>query len=388
MFGFKKKDKKQDVVKSVVGVEILPYKSAEDVNLSEYAKISLTDALKAGSGIKSIFEDLKTLVCESGEGLYRVVLPEGTRLAKLKGENSFIGAAIKDGAGVVGQARLRPVGKATALCAAVALLEINDKLEATIETNRKILDFIEDKEKAKIEGDLDVLIEIFNDYKYNLGNETYRINKYAQAIDIKKEAAQSIKLYRTRIEKAIVDQSAYLDERKVVDKIKEVERLYGTYRVALYVYSFAYFVEVVLFENFETAYLENVLRSISRYCEDYEELYHKFFGTVEDGFETTVGAVGVKTVSGLLKGAGKFFSRLPLLGKTKFGDNLTVAGDGLQRDCDERANRAMGEVFKGDTDFTSPFTDNIRVMRSIYNGSAEVLADGENLYIKSIGEII
>lgn len=388
MFGLKKKDKKQDVVKSVVGVEILPYKPAEDVNLSEYAKISLTDALKAGSGIKSIFEDLKTLVCESGEGLYRVVLPEGTRLAKLKGENSFIGAAIKDGAGVVGQARLRPVGKITALCAAVALLEINDKLEATIETNRKILDFIEDKEKAKIEGDLDVLIEIFNDYKYNLGNETYRINKYAQAIDIKKEAAQSIKLYRTRIEKAIVAQSAYLGEREVVDKIKEVERLYGTYRLALYVYSFAYFVEVVLFENFETAYLENVLRSISRYCEDYEGLYRKFFGTVEDGFETTVGAVGVKTVSGLLKGAGKFFSRLPLLGKTKFGDNLTAAGDGLQRDCDERASRAMGEVFKGDTDFTSPFTDNIRVMRSIYNGSAEVLADGENLYIKSIGEII
>ena len=83
-----------------------------------------------------------------------------------------------------------------------------------------------------------------------------------QVQEIKRDAEQSIKLYCSQITDAIKKQKFLHGDKNVEAKMKEVEKLYRNYQLALYVYVFSYFVEIILFENFEKAYLDNVLKTI------------------------------------------------------------------------------------------------------------------------------
>lgn len=184
MFGLKKKEKKNEIVKAIASVEIQPYVSKSDTDLIEYQKFPLDQVGALGLAFEPVMKSLQNVGGENvASKLYRVILPNGAHLAKVHGENAFIGTAIKDGTGIVGQARLVPVsGNATVpsinpvmLCMAVVLMSVNKKLDTVQETGQQILAFLEEKEKAKLEGNLEILTDIFNNYKYNLGNQLINI---------------------------------------------------------------------------------------------------------------------------------------------------------------------------------------------------------------------
>ncbi len=84
---------------------------------------------------------------------------------------------------------------------AVALITIEKKLDDILETQKEILEFLKQKEKAKLRGNLNVLEDILNNYKHNWNNEKYKTNKHIHVQEIKREAEQSIIFYRDRIVK-------------------------------------------------------------------------------------------------------------------------------------------------------------------------------------------
>ena len=59
----------------------------------------------------------------------------------------------------------------TMLPVAATLANIDKKLDAIQETQLEMLNFIAQKEKYALKGDLDFLMDIYNNYKYNWSSE-------------------------------------------------------------------------------------------------------------------------------------------------------------------------------------------------------------------------
>lgn len=55
------------------------------------------------------------------------------------------------------------------------------------------------KEEAKLKGNINVLADILNNYKFNWDNDKYKDHKHILVQDIKREAEQSIILYQELI---------------------------------------------------------------------------------------------------------------------------------------------------------------------------------------------
>lgn len=64
---------------------------------------------------------------------------------------------------------------------AVALASINQKLNRIQKTGEEILDFLQNQQKAKVKGNLRVLQDVFDNYKFNWNNETYEKSKLSSS---------------------------------------------------------------------------------------------------------------------------------------------------------------------------------------------------------------
>ena len=91
----------------------------------------------------------------------------------------------------------------TMLLVAATLVNIDKKLDAIQETQQEMLDFIVQKEKSALKGDLDFLMDIYNNYKFNWNSEKYKTANHIKVLDIRQSAGRSIDFYREQIKKRI-----------------------------------------------------------------------------------------------------------------------------------------------------------------------------------------
>ena len=59
---------------------------------------------------------------------------------------------------------------------AVMMVQVNQKLDAIQKTQQHILSFLQEDKKAKLQGDLNMLSDILDKYKFNWDNDLYRSN--------------------------------------------------------------------------------------------------------------------------------------------------------------------------------------------------------------------
>lgn len=87
----------------------------------------------------------------------------------------------------------------TMLFMAAALANIDKKLDSIKEMQQEMMDFLVQKEKAELKGNLTFLYDVFNNYKYNWNNEMYKNSNHTMVLAIKKEAEAKIVFYREQI---------------------------------------------------------------------------------------------------------------------------------------------------------------------------------------------
>ena len=94
---------------------------------------------------------------------------ERMAMFQMKETGNFIGS-LKTSAGLVGggQAQMMPLAfDPTMLFMAAALANIDKKLDSIKEIQQEMMDFLVQKEKAELKGNLTFLYDVFNNYKYN-----------------------------------------------------------------------------------------------------------------------------------------------------------------------------------------------------------------------------
>ena len=376
-------NEKNEIIKVMQNVEFYPAVLEEEVSIEKYSKLPLSNISALGATFEPITAAFQN-VMQGGtiSGLYRVTIPNGGHLAEFKNGKGYLGAVLKGNNAVGGgQAVLNPlVFNPTMLVMAIALMDINKKLDNIQETQKEILEFLALKEKSKLKGNLNFLADVLNNYKYNWDNEKYKNNHHIKTLDIKQDAEQSIIFYQEQISKKIKKQSFIHSDKNVKDMLRKIQSEFKDYQNALYLFSFSSFLEVMLLENFESAYLDRVTQKIESYSFQYRELYTKCFNQIDLYSKSSIDSHLINALASINKVAGDAIAKVPVISKSQIDETLVETSKRLGNFSSKKTKRTLEKFLDKQNSNVGPFIENIKTVNRIYNQPMELLFDQENIY--------
>ena len=330
-------------------------------------------------------EDIVEINCHGGSLVTRrvleAVLKTGARIAQ---PGEFIGGIMKSGGGFA-QARLKPVGMdpatITVMAMAGIIVEINQKLDDIQKTQQEILSFLQEKERADSQASLNMLEDILKRYPYNWNNDNFRRNFHVKALDIKHDADAKLILYQKQIAEKIKGLPAVYLDAAVQDAMKQLQKLFHDYRMALYLFSFASYLEVML----DGRFVAEDLKIIADKVHDYQENYVRQFEQCRDYVKKfSGGSVEMMVAGGIAnaaKGLGKLIGSAPILKDGPVDEWLQNCGEQIEKANEEKVAK-LAESFAAEQKTGSEiFESSIRNVDELSNQVKGMLFDEEYLYL-------
>ena len=366
----------------------LVVKNNESLAPSECVTFPLADLASLGTVFSSLPTAFSSVAQAAGNGkvLYEATFPVAGKLAEAKDGSGFLGAIVGK-KGVVGQARFHEVkgaaeaaGGASMMFMALAIMAINKSLKDISENQKEIISFLEVDKQTQLKGDLIILSEIIEDYQHNWNNSQYRSNREMQVLDIKRSAEQNILFYREMIEKKLGKQAfVHLDTTKTLN---ETQSKFRYYKLALYLYAFASFLDIMLLENFDSAYLDSVVSKIKKYSLEYDQFFEKSLESVERYVSSSLQARALQGLAIAGKFAGEQIARIPdKENKIKIDDKLISESGKLDKFNAEAIARTVSSFTAVEDSGIQMFSDKIVLINRIHNEPLRIMFDGENIYL-------
>lgn len=299
-----------DILRKYYGLEVTSSTSPIDLEENDYHQVELSP--EDLGRFNALFQQLPGLVAVNSvseaaktafEGTYRLTFPKGTNpAAKLmqKNNGAFAGTLVDKGK-IVGladlqkatapstiaqQAALSAFSLASVVTGQYFMAEINQKLETLETTVQDIMQFLEIDWRSKLKAQQQFLNETQKNIRLLIANPVQQQASLTTVQSIRCDALAAINSCHTHIEIAI-GRMETANQKKSVDK-KAAEKALGEamiyipqYWYALYQYSFAYLLEVLLSQNDAHEYLISVQQDLEMKCSEYEQYIHKCIDDTE-----------------------------------------------------------------------------------------------------------
>lgn len=377
--------RKNELLKAMSATELAPLEVKNEISVQTYSKIPLSRLTALGTGVEPVVSAIQQVTShgQATSGFYKVTIPKGTHLAQFKEKSGFLGTAVGEH-GIVGQAQLNPLlCDPTTLLAAAALANIDKKLDAIQEVQQEMLDFLAQKEESALKADLNFLMDIQNNYKYNWNSEKYKAANHAKVLDIRQEAARQIDFYQEQIKKQLGKKALLHSDHDVQKMLEKVQGEFREYQLALYIYGFAYFLEVVLQENYEKAYLSAIAKRIDEMAFQYREFYSLAYSQIENLSKSSLQAHLFGGLSAINKGAGTAIAKIPGINKSQIDETLIEAGERIDSYKNRRVQTTMQQLLERQSSCVRPFIDNINAVNRLYNEPVTLIFNHDTLYLGS-----
>ena len=377
--------RKNELLKAMSATELAPLEVKNEISVQTYSKIPLSRLTALGTGFEPVASAIQQVTShgQATSGFYKVTIPKGTHLAQFKEKSGFLGTAVGEH-GIVGQAQLNPLlCDPTMLLVAAALANIDKKLDAIQEVQQEMLDFLTQKEKSALKADLNFLMDIQNNYKYNWNSEKYKAANHAKVLDIRQEAARQIDFYQEQIKKQLGKKTLLHSDHDVQKMLEKVQGEFKEYQLALYIYGFTYFLEVMLQENYEKAYLSAVAKRIDEMSFQYREFYSLAYSQIENMSKSSLQAHLFGGLSAINKGAGTAIAKIPGINKSQIDETLIEAGERIGAYKNRRVQTTMQQLLERQSSCVRPFIDNINAVNRLYNEPVTLIFNHDTLYLGS-----
>ena len=377
--------RKNELLKAMSATELAPLEVKNEISVQTYSKIPLSRLTALGTGFEPVVSAIQQVTShgQATSGFYKVTIPKGTHLAQFKEKSGFLGTAVGEH-GIVGQAQLNPLlCDPTTLLAAATLANIDKKLDAIQEVQQEMLDFLAQKEKSALKADLNFLMDIQNNYKYNWNSEKYKAANHAKVLDIRQEAARQIDFYQEQIKKQLGKKALLHSDHDVQKMLEKVQGEFKEYQLALYIYGFAYFLEVMLQENYEKAYLSAIAKRIDEMAFQYREFYSLAYSQIENLSKSSLQAHLFGGLSAINKGAGTAIAKIPGINKSQIDETLIEAGERIGAYKNRRVQTTMQQLLERQSSCVRPFIDNINAVNRLYNEPVTLIFNHDTLYLGS-----
>ena len=375
------KESRKNMSNEIMEVQFLPTITEMSLKKVKYEKYSIKNLAALGVASEPVISAMQKLGEKTGKsGIYRVNT-KGMEMFESKG--GYIGSLkAADGNVVGGQAIMEPLQcDPTMIFMSVALMTIENKLDEIKSIQQEMLDFVKAKEKAKIRGNLNTLIDVLNNYKFNCDNEKYKNNKHILVQDIKRNSEQSILLYRDLIQTMLSKKELMHSDQEIKSKIKKLGENLTEYQLALYLYSFSSFLEVMLLENFNKNYINEIKEKISEYEFNYRELYTKCYNEIESSTEKSIQTILTKGLANASKETGELISKIPFISKGQVDEFFINSGNKIKKLNEKRNDKNIQKIVENSIKGVNPFIEYLNKVSIIYNEPIEILMDNNNLYL-------
>lgn len=390
--------KRDDIIKAVTDIEFRPDTSITEIELRHAVKLPFDKLSIAGVALGSLPEAVRTVTSRipGGETLLRATDAAGNPipanlLQKFSDGTGLLGSTRINGN--FGQVRLHEVANVGStvtttvpynpamLFAAAALAQINEKLDAIKETQEEMFEFLRRDKYSQQRGDLKVLTEIMNEFKFNWDNAAYKTSRHASVQNIMRSAMQNIEFYRDEARSLLGKKKLVSLGKGAKEKGEKLTESMRNYQLALYLHSFASFLDVLLLGNFEESHLRRISEKMRGTMTEYRELYTTCYNALEEQSKSTLDATLLSGVAFVSKAAGRAIEKTPIGDKTRIDEGLIGAGSAVARKRDEWSARPTDLLISTKENVTMPFAEGVDRISYLYNQSFDILMDGEAIYL-------
>lgn len=354
-----------------------------DLTKVDAVELPLAQLSTLGSGIASMLPALRTVsstISYTDNGLYRCIFPKGVtgylatahndglNLGTILNQDGIAGQArwVKAGPQTVNMSSVAPINPATLMMAA-AIMAIEKKLDDVIEMEKQILSFLEEDKESKIEGDLKTLTTIIKEYKFNWDNDTYIATHHQIAADIKRDAEANMIFYQKQVADTIKANPALFLQQFVDSQQATLVKRFKYYRLSLYLFGFASFVEVMLQRQYAQAYLHQVRQSIIERSDKYQETYDICMKRLGKLTASSVEHHVLKGLGVAGKAVGNFIGSIPVLKDGQVNEWLIENGSSLEQTGENFGKEALKQFESIGDPGSSLFIENIGHMDRLFN---------------------
>lgn len=376
------KEKRRAAVQDIMTVEFRLAEKQDAAALQSYDRLELAHAATLGSALSVVLElyrTLQKLAPAGGSETYRATVPAGVSAALTATPGgsrlvSMVQTASK---------RLTPVPvDPVSLVMAAALVAIDRRLDAVQAAQTEILDFLREQNEAGLRADLTTLSDVMQDYRFNWDNATFCANKHLQVQEIRRSAEKNLMLYQRQVTDAL----SRIGRRQTDDDQRKCLAAAGGgfhyYRMSVYLYAFASFLEVTLLGNFRSDYLQSVYRKVEAHDVQYRAFYTDCYDRIAEIASGSVESKAVKRFAGAQKAVGGFIGKLPGIRRGQLDEGLQAAGERLEGLEDRRTEAILANFRIHSESGAQLFLEKLAALDRLFNEETEYVIDGENLYIR------
>lgn len=371
-----------------------------DLSTRNSVKLSIAQITSLGAGVSSLLPSLRTITqtaSTSGTGLYRLINAGLGDVLKISKDGSLWGA-MKTAGGASKMAKFVNAGPLTStttavaainpatLMMAVALASIEKRLDEVIEIGKQIISFLEKDKESKIEGDLKTLTGIIQEYKFNWDNTAYISSHHTLVLGIKRSAEQNIIFYQKQIAGEIGDNPLLHFDQFTSSVQDGLSKHFRYYRMSLYTYAFASFLEVMLLGNFRTEYIKQVQGNIDVYASEYRGLFDECSSVLSKIAGGSVESQVLKGLGAAVKAAGTFIGNIPIIKDGSADEWLIDGGTQLDKNSDETTRKTITAFSENQNSGCEMFLDNLRQVERLYNKTTDIYFDKDNVYLLESNE--
>ena len=378
--------KKQEITEMMMEVEFSPIiPDMAKTNHLNQIKLPIEELESFGIAFQPLVTALHSLTTgQGGSGIY-YVNTDGKTMFNYKNSFKFLGSLKNENGSVGGgQAQLTHIPcDPTMICVGAALATVEKKLDAIQEIQEEMMDFLTLKEKSEMRGNLIFLSDMLSNYKYNWNNEQYIKSNYNKVLDIKCSMEGKILFYREKITSKIEKQATLHSDKDVKKQLSIIIDEFTEYQLAIYLFSFASLLDVMLLENYNKDYLTGIENKISGYSLAYKELYTDSYNKLDGFANSSIESNLLGALASANTATGKAFSKVPLFNKVQLGEKIIESGEKIDEFKKNRYDNAVISLAEKQNSNVKPFVEQISMINTMYNEPLQICFDKENLYINA-----
>jgi hypothetical protein len=366
-----------------------------DIHNKNTLSVPITELTTLGAGVSSLIPELRTITqtTEIGtQGLYRVAnagigdvlktAKDGTKWGALKRADgsSALGKFVEaDSLSVTTNATM-PVNPTTMMMA-VSLFSIEQQLNTITEQGKQILSFLETEKESEIEADVETLINIINNYKLNWDNEHFVTSNHKMVLDIQRTARKNMNIYQKKVSENLNSKQWLVIQNQVEALLNNLEKEFKYYKLSLYTYSLASFLEVMLSGNFKEEYISETKEEIRTLSQTYRNLFGLCSIQLEKVSNSSIETNVIKGIGSVGKTVGKFIGSIPVVKEGKVDEFLEDRGSNLKKIASDKERVVVKEFASISNPDTGVFVEKLEDMIKIYNHTSEIYFDEEKIYL-------
>lgn len=369
----------------------------KNIDKSTIMSIPIAELSTLGAGVSSLIPAFNTVTQTTtiaAKGLFRVAnAAAGDSLKMAKNGNAW--GALKTAAGGSKMAQLAEAGPISAttksvvafnpgtMLMAAALYSIEKQLKNIEEMQRQILSQLEIKEESDVEGDLETLTELVNNYKYNWDNQIYVQNSHKMVMDIKRTARSSMIAYQKKVNKIISYKKLFVAKNHINSVYSDLVKKFQYYRLALYTYSLASMMEIMLGGNYKEEYITGIKNEVRKLTEVYRTLFEKGSLYLEKIGASSVEANVLRGIGTAGNTVGKWIGGIPFVKEGPVDEFLQNQGTRLKKNAIGMEKGPVYQFAAVSNPGTGVFMEKMEDIIQIYNHTRQIYFDSREIYLVS-----